>query len=89
MPCFLVVSIQLLDYLAVKKAADELGLVEGKDYSWNNGRVVLLSSKARSNENALKQRYGVVQSESLARRKGYKAQRKVEQDGSIQLRLTR
>lgn len=86
MPCFLVITILLQDYLTVKKAADELGLVEGKDYTWNKGTVSLYD---RSKENMLKQRYGVVQSESLARRKGYKTQRKVQEDGAIQLRLTR
>ena len=86
MPCYLVVTILLQDYMAVKKAADELGLVDGKDYTWNNGAVTMYNP---SQQNALKQRYGVVQSESLARRKGYKVQRKVEQDGVILLRLTR
>ena len=86
MPCYLVVQVQLQDYLSVKKAADELGLVEGKDYAWNKGTVMMYT---KGKENVLKQRYGVVQSESLARRKGYKVQRKVEQDGVIQLRLTR
>lgn len=88
MPCYLVITILLQDYSTVKKAADELGLVEGKDYTWESG-VVQLLGRARGKENLLKQRYGVVQSESLARRKGYKTQRKVEQDGAIQLRLTR
>ena len=86
MPCFLVVTILLADHAMVNKAADELGLVEGKDYTWSNGTVTM---KNPSQQNILKQRYGVVQSESLARRKGYKIQRKVEQDGAIQLRLTR
>ena len=86
MPCYLVITILLQDYAAVKKAAEELGLVEGKDYTFNNG-VVTLSNP--SQQNTLKQRYGVVQSESLARRKGYKTQRKVQEDGAIQLRLTR
>lgn len=85
MPCFLVVQILLSDHTMVKKAADELGLVEGKDYAWNNGVVTMYN---RSKENVLKQRYGVIQSESLARRKGYKVQRKVQEDGAIQLRLT-
>lgn len=86
MPCYLVITILLQDYSMVKKAADELGLVEGKDYTYSNGAVSLYD---RSKENVLKQRYGVVQSESLARRKGYKSQRKVQEDGAIQLRLTR
>ena len=86
MPCFLVISILLEDYSAVKKATGELGMVEGRDWTFNNGRVTLTNP---SQENVLKQRYGVVQSESLARRKGYKTQRRVQEDGAIQLRLTR
>ena len=88
MPCYLVITILLADHNMVNKAAEELGFVEGKDYAWNSG-VVTMYGRARGRENLLKQRYGVVQSESLARRKGYKTQRKVEQDGAIQLRLTR
>lgn len=86
MPCYLVVAIEITDYLAAKRAADELGLVEGRDYTLQSGRIVL---KDRSKEGALKQRYGLLQSESQARRKGYRTQRKVQEDGAVQLQIWR
>lgn len=86
MPCYLVVSILLEDHSIVKRAAFELGLVEGRDYTWSSGRALLYD---RSKEGALKQRYGLLQSESLARRKGFKVQRKLQEDGTVQLKLMR
>ena len=86
MPCFLVVTILLKDYSTVKKAASELGLVEGKDFTYDKGKVTL---EDPAKEGPLKQRYGVIQAEREARRRGYKAQRNTQKDGSIQLVLLR
>lgn len=86
MPCYLVITIMLKDGLVVKRAAEELGLVEGRDYTFSNGRVSLRDG---SKQGALKQRYGVIQAERLARKKGLKSQRRVQEDGTIQLTLQR
>mgnify|MGYP001612439553 CR=1 FL=1 len=86
MPCYLVVTILLEDHSIVERAASELGLVEGKDYMWDKGTVRLYDP---SKQGLLKQRYGLLQSESLARRKGFKIQRKVQEDGTVQLTLMR
>ena len=86
MPCFLVVTIMLEDHSIVTRAAKELGLIEGKDYTFDNGKVRLYDP---SKQGLLKQRYGLLQSESLARRKGFKVQRKTQEDGTVQLTLMR
>lgn len=86
MPCYLVVAVEITDYLAAKRAADELGLVEGRDYTLSSGQILL---KNPSKAGAMKQRYGLLQAESQARRKGYRSQRKVQEDGAVQLQIWR
>ncbi|MDP2662053.1 MAG: hypothetical protein Q8R28_15115 [Dehalococcoidia bacterium] len=86
MPCYLVVTIELRDRVTAEKALKELGLVEGRDYTWNGARVVLRNPAI---EGRIKQRYGVIQAEATARRKGYRVQRKQREDGKIEVVLTR
>ena len=86
MPCVLVVTIIFEDMEIVRKAANELNLVEGKDFTIN-GTLTQLQSASKAN--LLKQRYGVLKTESQARMKGYKVQRRTQEDGSIQLTLQR
>lgn len=94
MPCYLVVTIQVKDYATLKKALEELGIkyietkthISAASFSYSIGASTLSCSN-QSFANQLQQRMGVVQAESLARRKGVQTQRKQLQDGSIQLTL--
>jgi len=84
MPCYIVASIALRDINLARKAASEIGLVEGKDYTVSGGRIYPIGTL---DEGKLKQRYGVLEAERQARKKGIKTSRKTTQDGTIQLRL--
>ncbi len=94
MPCYLsvrireVTSVQLdLDNIELaKKAMDELSLVEGKDYTIRKDIITL---KSLSFQNDIRQRYGLIKAEREARRKGYRTNRKVQEDGAIMLTLSR
>lgn len=87
MPCYLVVSVQIsdLDPALAHKAALELGLVDGRDYSLS-GKTLSLSDPAK--RGTFLQRYGLLKAESAARIKGYKTQRSAKENGVIQLTIT-
>lgn len=94
MPCYLLIrvkevtEVQLdLDNMELaRKAMDELSLVEGKDYIIRKDIVTL---KSLSFQNEIKQHYGIIVAEREARRKGYRTNRKVQEDGAIMLTLSR
>ena len=86
MPCYLVVTLLLEDEEIVHRAAKELGLAGDRDYTYSRGTVTGLTP-AQSDK--LKQRYGVLKAETMARRKGYRVQRQEQQDGTVQVTVTR
>lgn len=82
MPCYLELSISLKDSALARKAAAELGLVENKDYTLLGTQFsLMLEGQARLNQ--VKQRYGVLEAESRARKKGYSTRRQTQEDGTI------
>lgn len=85
MPCYIVVTIALKEYDLAKRAAEELGLVDERDWNWNNGVATL---KNRSLMGPLKQRYGVLEAERQARKRGLTSRRKTEDNGTIELVLS-
>lgn len=84
MPCFLTVTIHLSDAALAGKAAGELGLVEGFDY-FSYGSAIGFMDVAKANQ--VKQRYGVLEAEARARKKGYSTRRQVQDDGTITVTL--
>lgn len=90
MPCFLTVSINLKDPNMARKAAAELGLMEGADYQISGNRFVVRKTAQESASQTLgkvRQRYGVLEAEARARRKGYSARRQTQDDGTITVTL--
>lgn len=86
MPCYLVISIHLKDPVLARKAAAELGLVEDKDYTmW--GTQFCLRQGGTEKLNQVKQWYGVLETESRARRKGYSVRRQTLESGTIEVTL--
>lgn len=84
MPCYLVISIQVKDVEKARQAATAMGLEEGRDYTISGDQ---LSLENPSKEGQFKQTYGLLEVAGLARRKGFRTQRRTLQDGSIQLEL--
>ena len=82
MPCYLEISIHLKDSALARKAAAELGLVENKDYTMFGMQFGLMAG-GREKLNQVKQRYGVLEAESRARKKGYSTRRQTQEDGTI------
>ena len=82
MPCFLVVTVLLKDMNLAKKALDELGLQEGKDYVWRGGGVQMFNE---SKNGVLKQRYALLEAERATRKKGKISKRVTQENGDIQL----
>ena len=65
---------------------EELNLIESKDYIIKKDIITL---KSLSFQNDIKQHYGIIVAEREARKKGYRTQRKVQEDGAIMLTLSR
>lgn len=82
MPCYLVITIQLKDLDLAKQACSELGLEEGTHFDLIGTGITL---RAPAYSGLVKQRYGVLEAERQARKRGVKTQRKTLQDGTIQL----
>lgn len=86
MPCYVIITVALKQYDLAKRAAEELGLEEGRDFTWSNGTATL---SQRSMMGPLKQRYGLLETERQVRKKGLTSKRKTEEDGTVTLSVMR
>ena len=97
MPCNVRIEIRIEDEGSLRKALSELGLLEAEDRNglrikgggyWNRASNTLIHRNLGT-ANIIKQRYGVVRAETLARIKGWKAKRVQQEDGQVQVVIRR
>ena len=97
MPCTVRIQVELSDEASVRKALQEMGLLLREDAQYiqikgggfYNKASRTLSHRSQEVANAINQRYGIVHTETLARAKGWKSQRKAQADGQVQVVIRR